>query len=113
MMAHPADCEIAWSRRLRQVFGEENPTLQSFDQDAWGKAYLGYSFEQARMMWEGLRAWNVASLANLTEEHKRRPAVRREYGTVTLWMIAGIAGHDLHHLHRLGLLVDSYKLTTS
>ncbi len=47
IIAHLADCEIAWSWRFRQVYGEEHATLQPFEQDAWAKIYDAYSFELA------------------------------------------------------------------
>ena len=102
VMAHLADCEIAWSWRLRQVYAEENPMLQPFDQDAWARAYAGYSMAQARSAWEALRAWNLAFLRGLVPADRSRPAQHPEIGSITLWTVASIAaGHDLHHLRSL------------
>jgi uncharacterized damage-inducible protein DinB len=106
IMAHLADCEIAWSWRLRQIFSEENPTLQPFEQDAWAKIYTSYSMTQARATWDALRAWNLAFLGGLTEAQKHRPATHPEIGRLTLWTVASIAaGHDRHHLHSLERVV--------
>ena len=100
--AHMVDCEIAWAWRLRQVFAEENPLLQSFEQDPWARAYGSYSMAQARTTWDGLRAWNLSFLGGLTEEQKCRPSHHPEIGSLTLWTIASIAaGHDLHHLRSI------------
>ncbi len=102
VIAHLADCEVAWSWRLRQTFAEENPLLQPFDQDLWAGAYASYSLEQARATWQALRSWNVAFLGGLAEEQKARTAIHATFGQITLWTIAGIAaGHDLHHLRAL------------
>jgi uncharacterized damage-inducible protein DinB len=99
VMAHLADCELVWGWRLRQIYGEDNPTLQPFDQDAWARAYSSYSYEQARTTWQALRSWNLAFLRGLSEADKSRPATHLEHGKLTLWTIASIAaGHDLHHL---------------
>ena len=107
IMAHLADCEIAWAWRLRQVYGEDNPMLQPFEQDPWSKAYASYSMEQARATWAAIRGWNVAFLGGLTEAQKRRPATHPEIGALTLWTVAGIAaGHDLHHLRSLKRVVE-------
>jgi uncharacterized damage-inducible protein DinB len=107
IVAHLADCEIAWSWRLRQTFAEDNPILQPFEQDAWARAYASYSLEQAHTTWRSLRAWNVSFLGGLTEEDKQRPASHAKIGSLTLWSIAGIAaGHDLHHLRSLTVLVE-------
>ena len=107
IMAHMADCEIAWGWRLRQIFSEDNPTLQPFAQDAWAQAYASYSMAQARATWEGLRAWNLSFLEGLSEAQKQRPAHHPEIGSLTLWTVASIAaGHDLHHLHSLKRVVE-------
>ena len=102
IMAHMVDCEIAWAWRLRQVCAEENPLLQSFEQDSWAGVYGSYSMGQARAAWDGLRAWNIAFLGGLTEEQKRRSSHHPEIGSLNLWTIASIAaGHDLHHLRSI------------
>ena len=102
IVAHLADCEIAWSWRLRQAFGEEHATIQPFDQDAWSRIYSVYSLAQARACFEALRAWNVAFVGGLNEADKQRPVTHPERGEETLWTIVQImAGHDLHHLEGL------------
>ncbi len=107
ILAHLADCEIAWSWRFRQVYAEEKPTLQTFEQDDWGRAYASYSLEQARATWNALRAWNLALLGGLSPEERQRAAVHPKLGGVTLWTLAQIAaGHDLHHLQSLEHVAD-------
>jgi uncharacterized damage-inducible protein DinB len=110
IMAHLADCEIAWGWRFRQVFGEDNPTLQPFDQDAWAGSYASYSPARAQATWEALRGWNIAFLGGLTEVEKGRAAHHPKIGSLTLWTLAGIAaGHDLHHLHSLERVVRAFS----
>lgn len=105
--AHLADCEIAWSWRLRLIYGADNPTLQAFDQDAWAARYDDYSYVQARNTWQALRAWNITFLTNLSLSERALPAVHPDYGTIRLYSVAAIAaGHDLHHLRTLATLVD-------
>jgi uncharacterized damage-inducible protein DinB len=102
LMAHLADSEIAWSWRMRQIFAEDNPNLQPFDQDRWAKAYSAYSFERAFSTWKALRMWNLDFVRGLTETEKTRPATHPEVGDMTLWTVVSIAaGHDLHHLRAL------------
>jgi uncharacterized damage-inducible protein DinB len=102
LMAHLADSEIAWSWRMRQVFSEDNPNLQPFDQDRWAKVYPTYTFKQAFSTWKALRAWNLEFLRGLSAADRARPATHPEVGEMTLWSIARIAaGHDLHHLRAL------------
>jgi uncharacterized damage-inducible protein DinB len=108
IIAHLADCEIAWSWRLRQVYGEEHPTMRPFDQNTWARSYGAYTYLAARRTFEALRAWNVAFVGALTEEDRRRPLTHPERGEETLWTIVEImAGHDLHHLLRLEALLTA------
>jgi uncharacterized damage-inducible protein DinB len=98
VVAHLADCEIAFAFRLRQAYGGE-PSVQPFDQDAWARAYGVYTAEQAPATFTALRAWNVAFVGGLTEADKKLPVVHPERGEMVLWTIVEtMAGHDLHHL---------------
>jgi len=98
IVAHLADCEIAFGFRLRQSYGGES-SLQPFDQDAWSRAYGVYTAEQAMGTFAALRAWNVAFVGGLTEADKKLPARHPERGEMVLWTIVEtMAGHDLHHL---------------
>ncbi len=99
IVAHLADCEVAWSWRLRQVYGEEHATIAPFEQDAWAKVYDAYSFELAWATFKALRAWNVAFVGALTEADKAKAYTHPERGEEKLWTLVEImAGHDLHHL---------------
>jgi len=73
ILAHLADCEIAFSFRLRQARGGERE-IQPFDQDAWARPYASYSAEQAVATFAALRMWNMAFLSTLA---KTRSACRR------------------------------------
>jgi uncharacterized damage-inducible protein DinB len=102
VMAHLADCEIAWSWRLRMAYEKERAEMQPFDQDLWAKMYGQYSMEMAKATFFALRAWNVAFVEGLSEADKRKAIVHPERGEETLWTIVQImAGHDLHHLKTL------------
>lgn len=106
LMAHLADCEIAWSWRLRQTLGPpsktETPQLQPFDQDHWGDRYAAYDFASAQTTYEALRAWNVRLLTTVTPDDQGRPVHHPERGDITLQTILEtIAGHDLHHIKLL------------
>jgi uncharacterized damage-inducible protein DinB len=104
LMAHLADCEIAWGWRLRQALGEDRAVMQPFDQDAWAKVYGAYTFEAAKAMYLAMRAWNVAFVGALTEADKGKVITHPERGEETLGTIVEImAGHDLHHLKLLGV----------
>ena len=102
IMAHLADCEIAWAWRLRQALADEHHQIQPFDQDAWARNYASYTFAEARTTFNALRAWNIAFIAGLANADKHRPITHPERGEENLWNLVEImAGHDLHHLERL------------
>ena len=101
VLAHLADCEIAFGFRLRQARGGER-AIQPFDQDAWARAYDSYSAAQAVKTFAALRAWNIAFLSTLSDPEKELPAHHPERGEMTLWTIVEtMAGHDRHHLAKL------------
>ena len=98
VVAHLADCEIAFGFRLRQALAGER-MMQPFDQDAWARMYDAYSLEGAWECFKALRAWNVAFVGALSEEDKGKTVTHPERGEMTLWTIVEtMAGHDLHHL---------------
>lgn len=104
ILAHLADCELAWAWRLRLIYGSETPSLQPFEQDAWARIYVapGYTAEAARSTWSAVRRWNLGLIEGLREDDKRRPAHHPELGDITLWTVVEIAaGHDLHHMDQL------------
>ena len=104
ILCHIADCEIAWAWRFRQAYGEDNPTLQAFDQDRWAGPYgsTGFTAAQALATWTALRQWNLALIDSLTEQQKQRPVTHAERGAMTLWTLVQIAaGHDLPALEKL------------
>jgi len=101
VVAHLADCEIAFGFRLRQALAGESH-IQPFDQDAWARVYEVYSANAALATFTALRAWNVAFVGGLSEEDKLKPAVHPERGEMTLWTIVEtMAGHDRHHLAKM------------
>lgn len=100
VMAHLADCEIAFGFRLRQ--GAAGVDIQPFDQDDWARNYGAYSFAAAMTTYRALRAWNVAFVRSLTDQQKAFEINHPERGTMSVWTIVEtMAGHDLHHLERL------------
>lgn len=101
IMAHLADCEMAFGFRLRQGAAGV-PMIQPFDQDDWAHNYDAYDFATAVKTYRATRAWNLAFIRSLTEEQKTRVVTHPERGTMTVWTIVEtMAGHDLHHLAAL------------
>ncbi len=102
ILAHFADCELAFSWRLRQILAEQNPTLQPFDQDAWSKRYAAYEVPAALALFRANRDWNLALMSTATPEDLERPGFHPERGPITFQTILEtMAGHDLHHLKQL------------
>jgi len=103
--AHLADCEIAWSWRLRQAYGQPGVMIQPFDQDTWAPIYSTYSFTDAQATYATLRRWNILFVQALTPEDRAKAVFHPERGEETLWTIVEImAGHDLHHVALLKAL---------
>ena len=114
LMAHLADCELAFGFRLRQALppiGEgigapELPTIQPFDQDVWATRYANYGFATSLATYEALRTWNLQLLETVRPEDRAQALQHPERGTITFQTIVEtIAGHDTHHLRLLESLL--------
>jgi uncharacterized damage-inducible protein DinB len=100
IVAHLADCEIAFGFRLRQ--GLAGVDIQPFDQDAWARVYRSYSLAAALECFGALRAWNLAFAEGLSEADKQLPVTHPERGQMRLWTIVEtMGGHDLNHLGQI------------
>lgn len=98
IMAHLADCELAFGFRLRQAAAGVE-MIQPFEQDDWARNYGEYDFQSAMATYRALRVWNLAFIRSLTVEQRAREVTHPERGTMTVWTIVEtMAGHDLHHL---------------
>ena len=99
--AHLADCELAFSFRLRQTLaGHGEPAvLQPFDQEAWATRYAAYDLPSALELFRAARAWNLKLIGSLSPADFTAPAVHPERGPLTFQTILEtLAGHDLNHL---------------
>ncbi len=106
IVAHLADCELAFGFRLRQGAAGVQ-IVQPFDQDDWARNYDAYDIAAAMRTYHALRGWNIAFIRSLTDEQKRMQVTHPERGTMTVWTIVEtMAGHDLHHLGSLEKLVN-------
>jgi hypothetical protein len=99
---HLADAELAFGFRYRQALGEENHTVQPFDQDLWAKSYSAYDAKQALDTFSVLRNWNLSLIRTLTAEQMSKPVLHPERGKMVFkTLIETAAGHDVHHLRQL------------
>jgi hypothetical protein len=110
ILAHLADCEIAFGFRFRQAQAEENHTVQPFDQDAWARPYGNPSFhaQTALQVFSDLRGWNILLLDSLSPDAFNRPVSHPERGEMIFQtLVDTMAGHDLNHLRQLEIIASS------
>jgi hypothetical protein len=111
IVAHLADCELAFSFRLRQTLAApagEPAFLQPFDQTAWAAHYSGYDLPAALELFRAARGWNVKLIGTLSQADLERPALHPERGNLTFeTIVETMAGHDLNHLVQLQRLVEA------
>src|ERR1700678_528228 len=99
---HLADCELAFSFRLRQSLAEDGHVMQPFDQDRWAANYGAYETAAALAAFSAVRGWNLALLRSLPWEAFTRKVSHPERGEMTFQTIVEtMGGHDLNHLGQL------------
>jgi len=109
ILAHLADCEIAFGFRLRQALAGPI-TAQPFDQDLWAKHYAPCDAPTALSTYVTLRNWNMLLIQSLGADDLAAPYTHPELGTgIVRDLLEVIAGHDLNHLERLGPLLAAPK----
>jgi len=105
IVAHLADCELAYSFRLRQTLAApaaEPALLQPFDQAAWSQHYPAYDLPSAFELFRANRGWNLKLIGTLSQADLACEAFHPERGALTLrTILETIAGHDLNHLSQL------------
>jgi len=107
IVAHLADCEIAFSFRLRQTLaGPEQGTtqvlIQPFNQEAWARHYANYDLPSALGLFHALREWNLKLVGGLSKAELASQTLHPERGLLTFQTILDtMAGHDLNHLKQV------------
>lgn len=102
IVCHLADCELAFSFRLRQSLSEDGHVMQPFDQDRWAANYSAYDAGAALAVFSAVRGWNLALLRSLPAEAFARKVSHPERGEMTFQTIVEtMGGHDLNHLRQL------------
>jgi len=102
IIAHLADCEVAFAFRLRQAAAEDHSVVQPFDQDLWADTYPSADPALALSVFTSVRAWMLAFLRALPPETFDKPVTHPERGEITFRTIVEIiAGHDRNHLAQL------------
>lgn len=102
VLAHLADCEMAFGFRVRQILSEPQLVIQPFDQDGWAKQYDNVDGLQAASAFQAFREWNMALFRRLGPEELNKTATHPERGPEKAdTVIRIIAGHTLNHLAQL------------
>jgi uncharacterized damage-inducible protein DinB len=104
VLVHLAQTELALTTRARFALSTEGYTAQAFSQDDWMAIDHQASARAALDAYTALRAFNLAMWRALTPEQLDRPFTHPEYGELTVaWIMAQMAGHDIHHLKQFEL----------
>ena len=102
VIAHLADCEIAFGFRVRQIIAEPTVGIQTFDENQWARHYDRVDGLLAAQAFRTLRAWNLSLFRQLSKEELDTAAPHPERGPEKAsTVIRIIAGHTLNHLAQL------------
>jgi hypothetical protein len=99
VLVHLAQTELALTTRARFALSEDGYASQSFSQDDWMAIDHHAGARTALDAYLALRQFNLAMWRALTPEQIDRTFTHAEYGELTVgWIMAQLAGHDIHHL---------------
>jgi hypothetical protein len=102
ILVHLAQTELALTTRARFALAQTGYTAQAFSQDDWLPIDSAADARTALDAYAALRALNLAMWRKLTPEQLDRAFSHPEYGSLTVsWIMAQMAGHDIHHLKQL------------
>ena len=108
ILVHLVQTEMALSTRVRFALSQDNYTAQPFDQDAWMTAEARTDAQTALNAYFALRGMDVAMFKALTSSQRQRTFTHPEYGALTPeWVMAQMAGHDLHHFEQLQRIANA------
>jgi hypothetical protein len=102
ILVHLAQTELALSTRARFALSQPGYTAQAFSQDDWIGIDGSADARTALDAYTSLRGLNLAMWRGLTPQQLDRAFSHPEYGDLTVgWIMAQMAGHDIHHLKQL------------
>jgi uncharacterized damage-inducible protein DinB len=102
ILVHLAQTELALTTRARFALAQTGYTAQAFSQDDWMPIDDGADARTALAAYTSLRGLNLAMWKRLTNEQLDRAFSHPEYGELTVgWIMAQMAGHDIHHWKQL------------
>jgi hypothetical protein len=99
---HLAQTELALGTRARFALAQPNYAAQAFSQDDWMPIDDGADARTALAAYTSIRGLNLAMWKRLSQAQLDRGFSHPEYGELTVgWIMAQMAGHDIHHLKQL------------
>lgn len=102
VLIHLAQTELALGVRARFALAERGYTAQPYAQDHWISIDSAADARTALDVYSALRRMNLTMWRALTPEQLDRPFSHPEYGELSVgWIMAQMAGHDIHHLKHL------------
>ena len=105
VLIHLAQTELALGTRVRFALTQDGYTAQNFSQDEWLPLDGAADARTALGVYTALRRMNAGMCRGLTPGQRDRPFTHPEYGQLTVaWVIAQMAGHDIHHLKQFEML---------
>jgi uncharacterized damage-inducible protein DinB len=110
ILIHLAQTELALTTRARFALTQADYLAQPFSQDDWIPLDASPDARTALDAYTSLRRFNVAMFRSLSPAQLDRPFRHPEYGELTVgWILAQMAGHDIHHLKQLELIAEREK----
>jgi hypothetical protein len=102
VLAHLADCEMAFGFRVRQIVAEPQLPIHPFDETLWSRDYAAMNGLEAAKTFHALRGWNLTLFLLLAPADLAQAAAHPQRGPETAETVIRImAGHTLNHLAQL------------
>lgn len=102
ILVHLAQTELALTTRARMAVATPDYVAQAFSQDEWMGLDTSVDARTALDAYTALRRMNLAMWRGLSADQRGRPFHHPEYGELNVeWIMAQMAGHDIHHLKQL------------
>jgi hypothetical protein len=102
ILVHLAQTELALTTRARFALTQPSYAAQAFSQDDWLTLDEHAEARTALDAYTTLRRLNLSMWRSLTPSQVDRTFSHPEYGELTVgWIMAQMAGHDIHHLKQL------------
>ena len=102
ILAHLAQCELAFGTRARMALTTPGYVAQSFDQDLWMAREPRTSGSEALAAFLATARMNLSLFEGLSADDRATPFSHPDYGALTVdWIVHQTAGHQIHHLKQL------------